>query len=193
MKEEAAGGLAGELAELERAAAEAAAELAALQRGASAAAERVEADTKREDLNRRQANYIDNLDFSKPGGVLRQNKGPMTLQELQEGAKVTSPQIKAREALVSVQDEVGALDLPEALALLSDTIDGAKAVGLRETLPEVKQAKALFSTLSASATQFSATSVGLDTGNGERSEFDQKLDAVFGGGYAFPSLDDLDD
>lgn len=193
MKEEAAGGLAGELAELERAAAEAAAELAALQRGASAAAERVEADTKREDLNRRQANYIDNLDFSKPGGVLRQNKGPMTLQELQEGAKVTSPQIKAREALVSVQDEVGALDLPEALALLSDTIDGAKAVGLRETLPEVKQAKALFSTLSASATQFSATSVGLDTGNGERSDFDQKLDAVFGGGYAFPSLDDLDD
>jgi len=122
-------------------------------------------------------------------GVLRQNKGPMTLQELQEGAKVTSPQIKAREALVSVQNEVGALDLPAALALLSDTIDGAKAVGLRETLPEVKQAKALFSTLSASATQFSATS----TGNGERSDFDQKLDAVFGGGYAFPSLDDLDD
>ena len=79
------------------------------------------------------------------------------------------------------------------MALLSDTIDGAKAVGLRETLPEVKQAKALFSTLSASATQFSATSVGLDTGNGERSDFDQKLDAVFGGGYAFPSLDDLDD
>jgi len=105
---------------------------------------------------------------------------------LQNSRKTTSPAIAADERVKDAVKEVGTMPPSDAVDLLERVIAEARAVGVRDTSPNLKRALALRGTLATAAGSAAAAS-GVETTDPQKAAFD----ALFGGGYSFPD-DDLD-
>lgn len=148
----------------------------------AAEAERAEEEKRR----KAAAAYQDNVDTSRPGGVMRQPTNVLTREMLANARKTTSPVLAAEERLQAVvATEVTGLDNADAVALLQRVVGEARAVGVREASPNMKRAASLLGTLEAA----SAAEQGqkLDETDPNRSA----MDALFGGGYVEPDFEDF--
>ena len=130
------------------------------------------------------ASYLDNVDLSRPGGVLQQPTNVLTRDMLKNSQKVSSPSIDAEARLQQAAKDVGSMSTDDAVALLKAEVDKARSVGVREASPNLKRAVALMGTL-LEAQKGVADAAMADP---------QKdlMDAIFDGGYAMPELDDDD-
>ena len=172
-----------EKAKYEELAAKAEAEKAR-QASEAAQRERDAAEAERARQATEAASFQDNVDLYRPGGVLRQPTNLLTREALENARKTRSPAIDADERLQkAVKDGVAGLSAAEAVELLQQRIGEARAAGVREGTPNLKRALALLATLeSGSDTAAQDTSVS----DPNRAAFD----ALFGGGFVEPELDD---
>ena len=183
--------------EAERAMYEAAAERAEAQKKAqadAAAAESAATEQAKREAAERAAYYQDNLDLSRPGGVMRPTNaggvipGGVTRGMLQNARKTTSPAILADEKVKEALDSVGSMPAAEAVALLGERLGQARAAGVRETMPNFKKALALMAQLDVAAGGGSGgAAVDAKKSDPQKNEFD----ALFGEGYAVEFPDDL--
>ena len=141
---------------------------------------------KAEQAKAQAASYQDNVDFYRPGGVMRQPTVVLTREGMANARKTTSPAIEADERVQQVVKDVGSMPPGEAVEALKQAIAAALEAGVRENSPTMKKAKALMGTLSTAAAAAAADD--LEKTDPQKDAFD----ALFGGGYAMPNDDDLD-
>lgn len=153
---------------------------------AEAAAAAAEAGKQAErEAQERIANYQDNVDLYRPGGVMRQPSQGITREMLQNSRKTRSAALDAEERVKDALKTVGELPAAEAVEMLDGLIEEAREAGVRDTTPNMKKALALRGSLQTAA-----------KGSTDTAKTDPQknaFDALFGGGYAPPGgEDDLD-
>lgn len=131
------------------------------------------------------AAYQDNVDFYRPGGVMRQPTNLLTREALQNARKTTSPRIDAMDALQAVIKEKS----PSAEGL-SQVIDAAVAAGVSDTAPQLKKARALLAVLEFASSGGPQAGDDKATPSGEDGGLDSKLKQLFVDEYSMPDLDD---
>ena len=105
----------------------------------------------------------------------------VTREALQNAEKMSSPAIDAEMRLQEAVAQVGGMETKKAIELLDSTIEAAMRAGVYEKAPPLKRAVALRSTLQMAS---------VNEPNPEADPNKAALDALFGGGYAIPDLDD---
>lgn len=133
--------------------------------------------------NAELAAYLDNLDMTRPGGVMRQTTNLLTREGIESAQKTSSPTIDADQRLKEAIAEVGNIPGEDAIALLKERIDAARSVGLRETTPNLKRAVGLLGTLETAADA---------TVQQAEDPLSAKMDAIFADGFAMPEDDGVD-
>lgn len=112
-----------------------AAEAEKAAREAKAQEERDAAEAEKARQAAKMAEYQDNVDFYRPGGVMRQPTNVLTREALANAQKTSSPAIDADAALQKcVKEDTKELPNAQAIELLNLRIAEARAAGVRGSL-----------------------------------------------------------
>ena len=113
-----------------------------------------EQQAKRKEAERKAAevaSYQDSFDYFQPGvagqGRMGQANGGVTRAMLRDSEKTNSPALAADEQLQLAVRDAGKYSVDASRAMLEHVIAQARAVGVRESLPNMKKAVALLATL----------------------------------------------
>lgn len=162
-------------------------EAAKVEREAKAKLEREAAEEKRRDANKKMQDWQDNVDFYRPGGVLRQPTKQLTKGDLENAQVTRSPVIDAEKRLQDVTARAGTLgSQEEAIALLSEALAAADQARVPATSPQRKAAAALLSAYEQAASDASAP----EAEGPPKDKMQATMDAIFSDEYAMPGLDD---
>jgi hypothetical protein len=129
------------------------------------------------------ASYQDNVDFYRPGGVMRQPTNFLTREALENSRKTQSPRINAMDALQTVIKE----KTPTAEGL-GRVIDAAVEAGVSDSAPQLRKARALLAALQVASSDAPAKDEA--TGATQDGGLDSKLNQLFVEEYSMPDLDD---
>ena len=125
-----------------------------VKREAAVKVEREQAEEKRrKDLERIQE-FQDNVDFDRPGGVLRGAPRPLTKRDLENAQVMSSPVIDAEAKLQDAVAKAGTLDSQDAaISLLRQVLATADTARVPAQSPQRKAAAALLSAFEQAVTQ----------------------------------------
>ena len=147
--------------------------------------ERAEARAEQE---RKMMEYQDNVDFMRPGGVMRQPSQQLTKADLENSRVTTSPVIDAENRLQEAAARAGTLgSAQEAMAMLERVIGEAYTAGVPIDSPQMKAAASLLGAFeSAVESQAKAPAPKADKAQAA-------MDAIFADEYTIAGMDELDD
>lgn len=142
----------------------------------------------RAEQERKMMEYQDNVDFMRPGGVMRQPSQQLTRADLENSRVTSSPVIDAENRLQEAMARAGTLgSAQEAMAMLERVIGEAYTAGVPVDSPQMKAAASLLGAFeSAVESQANAPAPKADKAQAA-------MDAIFADEYAIAGLDDLDD
>ena len=125
--------------------------------------------------------WVDNVDFFRPGGVLRKPPVVLTREAIQKEHDSISPTVGAEQKLSKLLSDSNKMDPAQLRASIQAAVDEARAAGLREDSPPLRRAASLLGVLEQSDGAASA---------GASDPLAGAMDAIFGEGYAEPRLQD---
>lgn len=159
-----------------------AAEAEAEKNAAEAAAAQRRASEEEEARRAEQARYTDEVDFYRPGGVMKQPTNILTIEGLQRASQSISPAVRAEQALQEVTKKVANMSSEEARQSLRSTLDMGRAAGVDPRSPQFKKAAAVLAALERASEDAGAADVTPNALN-------DKMNAIFSDAYAIPDDD----
>lgn len=156
-----------------------------VKREAAVKVEREQAEEKRRKELARVQEFQDNVDFDRPGGVLRGAPRALTKRDLENAQVMSSPVIDAEAKLQDATAKAGTLDSQDAaISLLREVLATADAARVPAQSPQRKAAAALLSAFEQAVTQAeSVTPVDPQQA---------KMNAIFSDEFFVAGLDDDD-
>ena len=125
-----------------------------VKREAAVKVEREQAEEKRRKELARVQEFQDNVDFDRPGGVLRGAPRALTKRDLENAQVMSSPVIDAEAKLQDATAKAGTLDSQDsAISLLREVLATADAARVPAQSPQRKAAAALLSAFEQAVTQ----------------------------------------
>lgn len=125
-----------------------------VKREAAAKVEREQAEEKRRKELARMQEFQDNVDFDRPGGVLRGAPRTLTKRDLENAQVMSSPVIDAEAKLQDATAKAGTLDSQDAaISLLRGVLAAADTARVPAQSPQRKAAAALLSAFEQAVTQ----------------------------------------
>lgn len=113
--------------------------------------ERAAAVAKREANARRAAEYVDRLDFRRPGGVSLEPTNILTREGIANAQRTSSPAIRAEEALQTAMKDSSNIPPEEMAESLERLVAEALTAGVSVNSPVIKRAQQLQGVLAASS------------------------------------------
>jgi len=157
------------------------------EREAAAKLEREAEEARRLEANKRMQNYQDNVDFDRPGGVLRQHTPTLTKGDLENAQVLRSPIIDAEKRLQDASARSGSLaSQAEAISLLREALEEADKARVPKSSPQRRAAAALLSAYELAVDDATAPTVD----SPPKDEMQTKMEAIFSDEYSIPGLDD---
>jgi len=154
-----------------------------VKREAAAKVERELQEEKRQKERERVQNFQDNVDFDRPGGVLRGPPSALTKADFENSQVMRSPVIDSEAALQDATARAGTLESQDAaISLLRKVLSEADAARVPAQSQQRKAAAALLSAFEQAATQAEAATA--------KDPMQAAMNAIFSDEYMVPGFED---